>query len=274
MRGPKTRWELAAQLLLLAGPYGLALAMGIREFRGRPEAFVVALPAFVVLLAGWIGYSAWAIGEYRRWSRGLRPALATSRAGAFAPCEVELPPELLSSPHPLPSWARPRRGALAAFAAAALVIVGFFSLANDGGFMLRIALACIGAIIAVALPPLVLRRARRRLLALGMPAVATVSEVTSYKGRVAISYDFATPNGRRTGTTTVSAAAVVSRYGGWPKVGDCAVIVYDDSAFVKSTLWSLPAGREPPARMTRTQVALWALLAIAFVVLYQVFSAR
>jgi hypothetical protein len=119
-------------------------------------------------------------------------------------------------------------------------------LANDGGFMLRSALACTGAVVAVVIPAAVLRQARRHLLVHGVPAVATVSDVTSHKGSLAISYDFDTADGLRTGTTTVAAAAVVSRYGGWPEIGDPALVVYDLGALVKSTLWSLPARRPRP----------------------------
>jgi len=276
-RGPKTRWELAAQLLLFVVPYGYALAMVIWDLaRGGPAMIVAALPAFLVLLAGCIGYSAWAIREYVRWSRGIRPPPAHDLGGAFAGREVELPPELLRSPRALPAWARVRRWAGGAFAAAALLVNAFFALANDGGFMLRSALACTGAVVAFILPIVVLRQARRRLLVRGAPAVGTVSDVTSHKRSLAISYDFDTPAGNRTGTTTVDAAAVVSRYGGWPEIGDPALVVYDLDALVKSTLWSLPARRPRPepgaARLV--QAALWVFLIVAFVVLYQVFSRR
>lgn len=163
-----------------------------------------------------------------------------------------------------------------ALGAAALLVNAFFALAEDGGFMLRAGLASTGALLAVALPGMVLRRARRRLLANGTPVVARVSDVASQRGWLAISYDFDTRAGPRTGTTTVAAATVARRYGGWPEIGDPALVVYDLDALVKSALWSLPARRERPgtggARLV--QLALWAVLAVAFVMLYQVFSRR
>jgi hypothetical protein len=274
---PKTRRELAAQLLLFAVPYGFVLAMAIRELsRGRPGTLVLALPAVLVLIAGWIGYSAWAIREYLRWSRGIRPAPARDLRGALVRRDVPLPPELLRSPRMIPGWARPRRWVGAVFGAAALLVNAFFALAKDGGFMLRAGLAFTGAVLAIVLPGVVLRRARRRLLQYGTPVVATVSDVASQKGWLWISYDFDTPAGPRTGTTRVTAAIVARRYGGWPRIGDPALVVYDLDALVKSTLWSLPARRERPgtAGARLVHVGLWVFLALAFVVLYQVFSRR
>jgi hypothetical protein len=275
MGGPRTAWELALQLFVFVVPYALIGAASVREFsRGRSGSLIVGVVGMAVVIAGGVLSCGWAIREYVRWSSGVRPA-PTGDPDAASRYAAPLPPELLRSPRVLPAWARPRPWRTAAVGAAALLVNACFALVNDGGYMLRAALACTAAVIAFILPVVLLRRARRHLLARGTPAIATVSDVTLLKGTLSIAYDFDTPGGRRTGTTTVHASAVVRRYGGWPEIGDRAIVVHDGRALVKSTLWSLPVSRpRPDARMSASQVGLWALLVVAFLVLYSVFSGR
>jgi hypothetical protein len=275
VRGPKTAWELALQLFVIVVPCALVGAASIRELsRGRPGSLIAGVVGLAVAIAGGVVFCGWAIREYVWWSSGVCPA-TTGDPSAASRHAVPIPSELLRSPRVLPEWARPRPWRLAAVGAVALAVNACFALVNDGGYMLRAALACTAAVIAYILPLVLLRRARRHLLARGTPAVATVSDVTLLKGTLSISYDFDTLGGRRTGTTTVDASAVERRFGGWPEIGDPAIVVHDAGALVKSTLWSLPVGRpRPDAGMSASQVGLWALLVVAFVVLYRVFSGR